>query len=80
MLEEGKPTTEDLRAFVEKVFDGSVPSGVRSEVDRVAEKAQLREGATEIEEDEVESWRAGLAKGEGVKPVGDFATDLEAHL
>lgn len=80
MLEEGKPTSEDLRALVEKVYAGKVPSGVMDELKRVAEKAELREGTTEIEEGRVESWRSGLEKGEGVKPVGDFATDLEAHL
>ncbi|ORY54263.1 Metalloenzyme, LuxS/M16 peptidase-like protein [Leucosporidium creatinivorum] len=80
VLEEGKPTLEDLRAAVEKAFGGDVPSLVKGEMERVAEKAQLREGTMEILEEEVESWRAGLEKGEEVKPVGDFATDLEAHL
>lgn len=82
-LEEGKPTLEEVRMLVARLFateEGGVPTAVQVEFERLGKKEKLKDGTREIEEGEVDGFRAGLKKGEGVRPVGDFVTDLEAHL
>lgn len=76
LLEEGKPTMEELSALVSRLFE-EVPSTIAAEMEQLR-RVPLLDGGEEIED--VESFRAGLSRGEGVKPAADFATDLEAHL
>ncbi|KAK4053128.1 metalloprotease [Microbotryomycetes sp. JL201] len=80
-LLKAKPTVAQAKAFVDQAFrDSHMPDHVRQELDRLETVPALPSDVKEIHEQEIESFRHQLELGPPVEAVGDFRTDLEAHL
>jgi len=77
---ESKPTLAQIEEFVKtKSIDNKT---VSQEIEKLRQPVTLKEGVRELQEDEIETFRAGLEKAEGYKAASDYSEDLKppAHL
>ncbi|GAA5870391.1 hypothetical protein JCM1840_004712 [Sporobolomyces johnsonii] len=76
-----KPTLAQIEEFIQSKIP-SPASEIKVEMEKLRELPVLKDGVRELEEQEVEPFRRGLALAEGYKPVADFSEDLktQAHL
>lgn len=72
----GKPTLNEVRTFVDKLFPNGVPSEVENTVSQLSKLPELKKGVREIVENEVEEFRKTLPLGPPVVAVDDFKSDL----
>ncbi|KAM0792534.1 hypothetical protein ACM66B_005203 [Microbotryomycetes sp. NB124-2] len=80
-LLKNKPTLNEVQNLVTESFSTvTVPEDVRQELARLEVVPDLANDIDEILEKDVEQFRKQLALGPAVQAVGDFKTDLEAHL
>lgn len=70
-----KPTMGQIQTFVNKI---EATKRVKEVVSRLGEMPVLPEGVQEILDLDV--FRIGLKRADKVEPVGDFRSDLVAHL
>ncbi|GAA5919925.1 hypothetical protein JCM1841_000046 [Sporobolomyces salmonicolor] len=76
-----KPTLAQVDEFIQSKIP-SLSSEIEVETEKLHKLPVLKDAVRELEEQEVEPFRRGLALAEGYKPVTDFSEDLEmqAHL